>query len=76
MLDPVIIQKLRAIVGSDYSEQLRQDGLSEDEAVDTIDLSKWDLSVLPSFHDGKLIWATAENNIRWVYLSLKNSVDN
>ena len=42
-------------------------GLSEDEAVRNIDLSQWKLHILPSFHHYKLAWATARNNIRWVY---------
>ncbi|MEM7727107.1 MAG: MBL fold metallo-hydrolase [Cyanobacteria bacterium P01_A01_bin.45] len=44
-----------------------KNGLSEDEAVKSIDLSEWNLQILPSFHNGKLTWAKAENNIRWVY---------
>ncbi len=48
-------------------EQARKDGLSEDQAVKMIDLSKWDLSILPSYHKGTLCWATAGNNIRWIY---------
>jgi cyclase len=47
-------------------EQALRDGLSEDEAVGRIDLSGWDLSILPSFHGGKLTWATAKNSVRWV----------
>ena len=45
----------------------RRDGLSEDQAVKRIDLSRWHFSVLPSFHDRHLCWATAANNIRAVY---------
>ena len=52
---------------SDAVAQARRDGLTEDEAVARIDLSAWHRSPLPSFHDGKLCWATAEMNIRWVY---------
>jgi len=48
-------------------EQALRDGLGEDEAVERIDLSGWDLSILPSLHGGKLIWATARNNVRWAY---------
>jgi glyoxylase-like metal-dependent hydrolase (beta-lactamase superfamily II) len=48
-------------------EQALRDGLSEDEAVERIDLSGWELSILPSLHGGKLIWATARNNVRWAY---------
>lgn len=51
----------------DSVEQARKRGLSEDETVAAVDLSRWDLSVLPSYHDGKLCWATAANNIRCVY---------
>jgi cyclase len=42
-------------------------GLSEDKAVRNIDLSQWKLRILPSFHHYQLSWATARNNIRWVY---------
>jgi len=62
------------LVYADYLEFLYESvenaykkGLSEDEAVDKIDLSKWNLEILPSFHNLKLTWATATNNIRWVY---------
>ena len=48
-------------------EQALRDGLSEDEAVERIDLSGWDLSILPSFRGGRLTWATAKNNVRWAY---------
>jgi hypothetical protein len=51
----------------DSVTQARQKGLSEDQAVKTIDVSRWNLSQLPSFHSGHLCWATAEMNIRWVY---------
>ena len=51
----------------DSVAQARQKGLSEDQAVSSIDLSKWNLSQLPSFHSGRLCWATAEMNVRWVY---------
>jgi glyoxylase-like metal-dependent hydrolase (beta-lactamase superfamily II) len=52
---------------SDSVAQARGAGLTEDQAVSTIDLRKWGLSKLPSSHEGKLCWATAEMNIRWVY---------
>jgi glyoxylase-like metal-dependent hydrolase (beta-lactamase superfamily II) len=52
-------------------ERALREGLSEDEAVRRVCLSKWKLSMLPSLHGGKLTWATASNNIRWTYLSLK-----
>ena len=52
---------------SDAVAQARTNGLTEDQAARAIDLSRWNLSVLPSFHDAKLCWATAANNIRWVY---------
>ncbi|MEM7552913.1 MAG: MBL fold metallo-hydrolase [Cyanobacteria bacterium P01_A01_bin.84] len=53
-------------------EKAYKNGLSEDEAVKSIDLSQWNLQILPSLHNGKLTWATAENNIRWVYKILKS----
>jgi glyoxylase-like metal-dependent hydrolase (beta-lactamase superfamily II) len=52
---------------SDSVAQARQKGFTEDQTVASIDLSQWHLSKLPSFHSGKLCWATAEMNIRWVY---------
>ena len=52
-------------------EQALRDGLSEDEAVERIDLSGWDLSILPSFRGGRLSWATAKNNVRWAYQKSK-----
>jgi cyclase len=48
-------------------EKARRDGLSEEQAVERIDLSRWNFSVLPSFNDGNLCWATAANNVRAVY---------
>jgi len=50
----------------DSVEQAYKKGLSEDETVEKIDLSKWNLHILPSFHNQKMTWATATNNIRWV----------
>ena len=41
--------------------------LSEDEAAERIGLSGWGLSILPSFHGGKIPWATARSNVRWAY---------
>ncbi len=65
---------------ADYLEFLYQSveraynsGLSADQAVKQIDLSQWHLSILPSFHNGNLEWATAANNIRSVYQILKSS---
>jgi glyoxylase-like metal-dependent hydrolase (beta-lactamase superfamily II) len=40
---------------------------SEQRAASEIDLSRWNLSILPSFHHNRIIWATASNNIRWAY---------
>jgi hypothetical protein len=42
-------------------------GLSEDQAVQAIDLGTHGRKILPSFHDGKVSWATAESNVRCVY---------
>ena len=59
---------------ADYLESLyegvrrsREEGLSERATARGTDLSEWKLSVLPSLHAGKLTWATARNNARWVY---------
>jgi glyoxylase-like metal-dependent hydrolase (beta-lactamase superfamily II) len=59
---------------ADYLEHLRdavsralEDGLSEDEAVRSIDLSRWRLRPIPSLLKGRLSWATAELNVRTVY---------
>jgi glyoxylase-like metal-dependent hydrolase (beta-lactamase superfamily II) len=46
-------------------------GKSEDEAVESIDLKTWKKRVLPSFHDRRVSWATAETNIRSVYRLLR-----
>jgi glyoxylase-like metal-dependent hydrolase (beta-lactamase superfamily II) len=51
----------------DSVAQARQKGFTEDQTVSSIDVSKWTLSKLPSFYGGKLCWASAETNIRWVY---------
>lgn len=45
-------------------------GHSEQEAVVRIDLSRCGRKVLPSFHDNRLTWGTAENNVRSVYRAL------
>ncbi|HVE82798.1 MAG TPA: MBL fold metallo-hydrolase, partial [Myxococcales bacterium] len=56
---------------ADYLEALwtqvqacRSRGCTEDQAAASIDLSRWGLSLLPSFHGRKLEWATAERNVR------------
>ncbi|MEO0970323.1 MAG: MBL fold metallo-hydrolase [Cyanobacteria bacterium J06639_18] len=46
-------------------------GLSMEQASNTIDLSQWHLKILPSFHNNRLTWATAKSNIRWVYQIVK-----
>jgi glyoxylase-like metal-dependent hydrolase (beta-lactamase superfamily II) len=56
-------------------ERAYQNNLSVDEAIKQIDLSQWHKHILPSFHDGKLEWATAANNIRWVNQLLQHPVD-
>lgn len=52
---------------NDEVARARAAGQTEDQAAAGIDLSKWGLSTLPSFHGGHLCWATAEMNVRWVY---------
>jgi glyoxylase-like metal-dependent hydrolase (beta-lactamase superfamily II) len=47
--------------------QAHQQHWSAEEAASRIDLSKWHLSILPSYHHKKIIWATKKNNIRWAY---------
>jgi glyoxylase-like metal-dependent hydrolase (beta-lactamase superfamily II) len=66
---------------ADYLQELsegvaeaRTKGLTEDQAVRSIDLSEWGLARLPSLHDG-LCWATAANNIRWVYRLQEGTAD-
>ncbi|HEY0460604.1 MAG TPA: MBL fold metallo-hydrolase [Pyrinomonadaceae bacterium] len=51
----------------DAVAEARSRGLTEDQSAASIDLSAWKLSKLPSYHNGKLCWASAETNIRWVY---------
>ncbi|MGH9901372.1 MAG: MBL fold metallo-hydrolase, partial [Pyrinomonadaceae bacterium] len=53
----------------------RRKGLSEDEAAAGVDSSRWDFRVLPSYHNGKLCWATAETNVRWVYRMQSGTID-
>src|SRR5690606_20928123 len=62
---------------ADYLEELMRAvqraidvGQSEQEAVCSIDLSRHGRQVLPSFHDNRLSWGTAENNVRNVYRAL------
>lgn len=59
---------------ADYMEALNDNvilvhtaGSSVRKAIREVDLSQWKLAILPSFHTRKLIWATARNNVRWVY---------
>jgi glyoxylase-like metal-dependent hydrolase (beta-lactamase superfamily II) len=59
---------------ADYLQELQDEvararaaGMTEDQAVAAIDLSKWNLSALPSFNNNILCWATAESNVRWVF---------
>lgn len=53
-------------------EKAYKNGLSADEAIRQIDLSPWRKTILPSFHGGRLEWATAEHNIRWAYRLLQH----
>ncbi len=52
--------------------RVKRAGLSESEALKEIDASGWNLSVSPSFHRGRLSWATARNNVRWAYRISRN----
>ena len=50
-------------------------GQSEDEAARSVDLSRWNREILPSFPDERLIpeWATADRNIRSAYQLARGS---
>jgi glyoxylase-like metal-dependent hydrolase (beta-lactamase superfamily II) len=52
---------------SDTVADARRNGLSEDQAVESLDLSSSQLHRLPSLHDGQLCVSSATANIRWVY---------
>ena len=56
---------LKSLTDSVAAVQRR--GLSEDQAVAEIDLSKWNLRRLPTFHDNHLCWSNAAIDIRWAY---------
>lgn len=45
-------------------------GQTEQEAASSIDLSRYERKILPSFHDNRLSWGTAENNVRNVHRAL------
>jgi glyoxylase-like metal-dependent hydrolase (beta-lactamase superfamily II) len=67
---------------ADYIQQLSEEirariqrGMPEPEIARSIDLARWSLSTLPSFHDGQLSWATARSNIRDVYALVKRDLD-
>jgi len=56
---------------ADYIEDLltqaravRASGGTERDAAHRIDLRRWDLMIIPSFHDGRLAWATAAGNAK------------
>ncbi|MCK1291286.1 MBL fold metallo-hydrolase [Bradyrhizobium sp. 30] len=56
---------------ADYIEDLltqaravRAAGSTERDAPRDIDLRRWNLLILPSFHDGRLAWATAASNAK------------
>lgn len=46
---------------------LKRSGKSKKEVVRLVEMDEWSLSILPSFHDNKLSWATQKNNIEWMY---------
>ncbi|KYF64410.1 hypothetical protein BE11_27345 [Sorangium cellulosum] len=59
---------------ADYLESLKASveavvrrGASADDAVLLIDLSPWSFKKLPVSHRGRLVWTSAESNIRWMY---------
>jgi len=65
---------------ANYLEELNRavlaahaEGVSAYDAASRIDLSPWQLSILPSFHHKKMIWATAANYVRWAYFLSSSS---
>lgn len=65
---------------ADYLEDLqhqvgaaRQRGLDESHTARQVDLARWDLRILPSFHEGRLEWATARRSAQAVYRLLGRS---
>ena len=52
-----------------------RDGAGEPQAAASTDLSRWSLSILPSFHGGHLSWASARANVRDVYALVKRDLE-
>ncbi|QIG49478.1 MBL fold metallo-hydrolase [Nordella sp. HKS 07] len=46
------------------AKDVRASGGTETDAVRRIDLRRWNLLILPSFHEGKLAWATKASNAK------------
>ncbi|WP_437733984.1 MBL fold metallo-hydrolase [Sorangium sp. So ce1335] len=68
---------------ADYLESLKASveevvrrGATADEAVLLVDLSPWDLEKLPVSHRGRLVWTSAESNIRWMYELVESRAQN
>jgi glyoxylase-like metal-dependent hydrolase (beta-lactamase superfamily II) len=59
---------------SEAVDRASKAGASEAQAVAGIDLSIWKLVALPSYHNGRLCWATAKNNVRWLYQLVTQTV--
>ena len=56
---------LKSLTDSVADAQRRKQ--TEDQAVAEIDLSRWNLRRLPTFHDNHLCWSNAAMDIRWAY---------
>jgi glyoxylase-like metal-dependent hydrolase (beta-lactamase superfamily II) len=63
-----------ASLASTLREKARE-GETEAQAAASVDLSRWSLSILPSFHDGNLSWAYARANVRDVYALVKRDLE-
>ncbi|HYO51607.1 MBL fold metallo-hydrolase [Archangium sp.] len=62
----------------DHATEGLQKGISEEQAAEQLDqeISKWGLSILPSFHDNQLTWATARSNVQDVYSLVRQAQGN
>ncbi len=49
-----------------YASVIKENAGEEQAAAD-VNLRPWKLAILPSLHHNTMIWATANNNVRWAY---------
>ncbi|PTL85600.1 MBL fold metallo-hydrolase [Vitiosangium sp. GDMCC 1.1324] len=59
----------------DQATEGLQKGIDEQQASRLLDgeISKWGLSILPSFHDNQLTWATSQSNVRDAFSLVKQT---